>query len=131
MFTIIYEKSTGKVINITNESNAENLRAAIPESADFIFVSELPQVTPFRQKMVVENGAVIVKDLVLTAEQEKEIHTYEVNIKIEELKNRLASWDYKTSKYVDGEYSVTEWQQIVAERKALREQINALETELQ
>ena len=30
MFTIIYEKSTGNVLNITSESNADELRKAIP-----------------------------------------------------------------------------------------------------
>ena len=47
MFTIIYEKSTGNVLNITSESNADELRKAIPETSDFIFVNELPQVIPY------------------------------------------------------------------------------------
>ena len=44
-----------------------------------------------------------------------------------ELKQQLADMDYKTSKYVDGEYTQEEWAKIVAERKAIRERIRELE----
>lgn len=43
------------------------------------------------------------------------------------LKQQLAEMDYKTSKYVDGEYTQEEWAEIVAERKAIRERIRELE----
>lgn len=43
------------------------------------------------------------------------------------LKQQLADMDYKTSKYVDGEYTQEEWAEIVAERKAIRERIRELE----
>lgn len=46
---------------------------------------------------------------------------------IEQLKQQLADMDYKTSKYVDGEYTEAEWQAIVDERKAIRERIRELE----
>lgn len=49
--------------------------------------------------------------------------------KMEQLKRLLESWDYKTSKYVDGEYSNEEWAVIANERRAIREQIRALEDE--
>lgn len=51
-------------------------------------------------------------------------------IKVEELKQQLSNMDYKTSKYADGDYTDKEWQQIVAERKALRKQIRDLETQI-
>ena len=63
MFTIIYEKSTGNVLNITSESNADELRKAIPETYDFIFVNELPQVIPYRQVLKVVNNALTVENL--------------------------------------------------------------------
>ena len=47
--------------------------------------------------------------------------------KISELKNQLSAMDYKTSKYVDGEYTTEEWAEIVAERNKIRKQIRELE----
>lgn len=47
--------------------------------------------------------------------------------RIEELKRLLADTDYKGQKYLDGEYTDEEWQAIVAERKAWREEIRELE----
>ena len=43
------------------------------------------------------------------------------------LKQQLADMDYKTSKYVDGEYTEEEWAVIVAERKQIRERVRELE----
>lgn len=43
------------------------------------------------------------------------------------LKCKLAEMDYKTSKYVDGDYSDEEWQQIVSERQTIRLRIRELE----
>ena len=80
MFSIIYEKSNGRVTRITTESNAESLRKAIPETSDFMFVEELPQVTPYRQIMVVKNKVLTVENLKLTSEQEEEIEKLELNI---------------------------------------------------
>ena len=51
----------------------------------------------------------------------------EAQRQIAELKSQLASMDYKSSKYVDGEYKEEEWALIVAERKAIRERIRELE----
>ena len=47
--------------------------------------------------------------------------------KIAELKSQLSAMDYKTSKYVDGEYTTEEWAEIVAERNEIRRQIRELE----
>lgn len=47
--------------------------------------------------------------------------------RIAELKKNLDDYDYKTSKYVDGEYTEQEWQEIVTQRKAWRAEINKLE----
>ena len=44
-----------------------------------------------------------------------------------ELTVRLGDYDYKTSKYVDGEYTEQEWQEIVTQRKLWRAEINELE----
>lgn len=79
MFTIIYEKSNGRVISITSESNAEFLREALPTTNDFIFVDELPQIIPYRQTIKVVDSILVVEDLVLTKEQEEEIKTIELN----------------------------------------------------
>ena len=50
-----------------------------------------------------------------------------VQIEIEQLTRQLSDMDYKSSKYVDGEYTDDEWAEIVAERKAIRERIRELE----
>lgn len=50
-----------------------------------------------------------------------------IQFSISSLKQQLADMDYKTSKYVDGDYTEQEWNLIVAERKRLRNEINKLE----
>lgn len=45
----------------------------------------------------------------------------------QELIRKLADMDYKTSKYVDGEYTEEEWQEIVNERKQIRVRVRELE----
>ena len=127
MFTIIYEKSTGNVLNITSESNADELRKAIPETSDFIFVDKLPQVIPYRQVLKVVNNALTVENLQLTAEQEKEISIIEINTKINILKEQLAETDCKALKFIDGEFTEEEYAPIREERKACRIKINELE----
>lgn len=127
MFTIIYEKSTGNVLNITSESNADELRKAIPETSDFIFVDELPQVIPYRQVLKVVNNALTVENLQLTAEQEKNISIIEINTKINILKEQLAETDYKALKFIDGEFTEEEYAPIREERKNYRIKINELE----
>ena len=127
MFTIIYEKSTGNVLNITSESNADELRKAIPETYDFIFVDELQQVIPYRQVLKVVNNALTVENLQLSAEQEKEISIIEINTKINILKEQLAETDYKALKFIDGEFTEEEYAPIREERKACRIKINELE----
>ena len=127
MFTIIYEKSTGNVLNITSESNADELRKAIPETSDFIFVDKLPQVIPYRQVLKVIDNALTVENLQLSAEQEKEISIIEINTKINILKEQLAETDYKALKFIDGEFTEEEYAPIREERKACRIKINELE----
>lgn len=127
MFTIIYEKSTGNVLNITSESNADELRKAIPETSDFIFVDELPQVIPYRQVLKVVDNALTIENLQLTAEQEKNISIIELNTKINILKEQLAETDYKALKFIDGEFTEEEYAPIREERKNYRIKINELE----
>ena len=127
MFTIIYEKSTGNVLNITSESNADELRKAIPETSDFIFVDELPQVIPYRQVLKVVNNALTVENLKLSAEQEKNISIMEINAQINALKEQLAETDYKALKFIDGEFTEKEYAPIREARKNYRIKINALE----
>lgn len=56
----------------------------------------------------------------------------EIDDKVQRLaviKGLLASYDYKTSKYADGEYTDEQWAEIVAQRKAWRAEIRELEGE--
>ena len=48
--------------------------------------------------------------------------------KITELKEKLTSWDYKTSKYIDGDYSNEQWNAIKTQRIAWRKEIEYNET---
>ena len=127
MFTIIYEKLTGNVQNITSESNADELRKAIPETYDFIFVDELPQINHYRQIMKVVNNALTVENLQLSAEQEKNISIMEITVQINALKEQLAETDYKALKFIDGEFTEEEYAPIREERKNYRIKINELE----
>jgi hypothetical protein len=47
-----------------------------------------------------------------------------------ELKRKLAETDYKAIKYAEGEITVTEYAETLAQRRAWRVEINALEEEL-
>lgn len=60
----------------------------------------------------------------------EELRTLQLRERIVGIKEQLASWDYKTSKHADGDYTDAEWEEIVNQRKAWREEIRALETEL-
>lgn len=127
MFTIIYEKSNGKVLNITSESNADNLRKSIPETNDFIFVDELPKYDFYRQKLLVKDEGLIVENLILTAEQEKQIIKIETLSEIEKLKEFLNNTDYKALKFIDGALTEEEYAPIREERQKARDKINELE----
>lgn len=58
---------------------------------------------------------------------DNELAEQEINV----LKQQLFDMDYKTSKYVDGDYTEEQWREIVAERKSIREKIRALEAKLE
>lgn len=64
----------------------------------------------------------------LEMQQYEDIPQSEIaQVEIDQLKQQLADMDYKTSKYVDGEYSETEWAEIVAQRQSIRVRIRELE----
>ncbi len=50
--------------------------------------------------------------------------------RINELKSNLKKTDYKAIKYAEGELSAEEYAPTLAERKAWREEINALQAEI-
>lgn len=130
MFTIIYEKSTGNVQNITSESNADELRKAIPETYDFIFVESLPQYNYLRQYLTVENKQLKVVNKKLTAEQEQEITRLEAQQEIEALKLELKETDYYTLKYIEGALSEEVFKEKCAYRQGLRDRIGELESKI-
>lgn len=130
MFTIIYEKSDGKVLSITTKDNEEELKKSISESKDFIFVENLPTIKQFRQVLKVKNKTLIVEDLQLTKEQEKNIIYLETQIEIDKYKKLLEETDYKALKFIDGEFTEEEYTPIREERKSYRAKINELEDKL-
>ncbi len=130
MFTIIYEKSSGKVVSITSISNEEELKKSLPESNSFIYVNEIPQYNIYRQSMVVKESVLTVVDLALTEEQEKFATNMEILQEIQALKEFLSTSDYKALKYLDGALSEVEYEPIRLQRDQTRAKINELETKL-
>ena len=130
MFTIIYEKSDGKVLSVTTKDNEEELKKSISESKDFIFVENLPTIKQFRQVLKVKNKTLIVEDLQLTKEQEKNVIYLETQIEIDKYKKLLEETDYKALKFIDGEFTEEEYAPIREERKIYRVKINELEDKL-
>ena len=130
MFTIIYEKSTGNVLNITSESNSDELRKAIPETSDFIFVELLPEYNYLRQYLIVENKQLKVINKKLTTEQEQEITNLEAHQEIDALKFELKETDYYTLKYVEGALSEEVFKEKCAYRQSLRDRIKELESKI-
>ena len=130
MFTIIYEKSDGKVLSITTKDNEEELKKSISESKDFIFVENVPTVKQFRQVLKVKNKTLIAEDLQLTKEQEKNVIYLETQIEIDKYKKLLEETDYKALKFIDGEFTEEEYAPIREERKIYRVKINELEDKL-
>ena len=130
MFTIIYEESTGSVLNITSESNADELRKAIPETSDFIFVESLPVYNYLRQYLIVKNKQLKVINRKLTAEQEQEITNLEAHQEIDALKFELKETDYYTLKYMEGALSEEVFKEKCAYRQSLRDRIRELESKI-
>ena len=130
MFTIIYEKSNGNVLNITSESNADELRKAIPETSDFIFVELLPEYNYLRQYLIVENKQLKVVNKNLTAEQEQEITNLEAQQEIEALKFELKETDHYTLRYLEGDLSEEVFKEKCAYRQSLRDRIKKLESKI-
>ena len=130
MVTIMYEKSTGSVLNITSESNADELRKAIPETSDFIFVESLPVYNYLRQYLIVENKQLKVINRKLTAEQEQEITNLEAQQEIESLKFELKETDYYTLKYIEGALSEEIFKEKCTYRQSLRDRIRELESKI-
>lgn len=56
---------------------------------------------------------------------------FELGYKIIELKRKLRETDYKAIKYAEGELSAEEYAETKAQRKAWREEIRALEIEIE
>ena len=130
MFTIIYEKSTGNVLNITSESNSDELRKAIPETSDFIFVELLPEYNYLRQYLIVENKQLKVVNKNLTAEQEQEITNLEAQQEIESLKFELKETDHYTLRYMEGDLSEEVFKEKCAYRQGLRDRIKELKSKI-
>ena len=70
----------------------------------------------------VVNGELVVEQYEKVSQQELYQREYY------NLKQQLTEMDYKTSKYVDGEYTEEEWKEIVNERKQIRVRVRELET---
>lgn len=77
---------------------------------------------------VYENGK--YRDMTAEEIAEMESHQPSVSQRIEDLKSQLASTDYKAIKYAEGWLTDEEYAPIKAERQAIRDEINALESQI-
>lgn len=80
MFAVVYYKDTKRVKGISSQCDPKELRKAIPDEEDFIFVDELPKVKQNRQDLFVEGNKLIVKDRKLSEQQIEELMKYELAV---------------------------------------------------
>jgi chromosome segregation ATPase len=78
---------------------------------------------------IYDNG--IYRDMTAEEIAETEANQPPVSERIEMLKAELASTDYKAIKYAEGWLTEAEYAPIKAVRQAIRDEINALETQMQ
>ena len=76
---------------------------------------------------VYENGK--YRDMTAEEIAEMESHQPTASQRIESLKSELASTDYKAIKYAEGWLTDEEYAPIKAERQAIRDEINRLESQ--
>jgi hypothetical protein len=124
VFTIIYNEQ-GFVENIVaGNSNYETLLKMGKKS---LVVDELPQYDIYRQILKVSNNELIVENLEISLEREKEIRKIEISNELNHYLFLLSKTDYKTLKYIDGEFTEEEYAPIKQERIEYRKKIRELE----
>ena len=79
-----------------------------------------------------ENGVLVpyTKTAQEIADEQKQVKVDEINARIKELKLNLAKTDYKAIKFAEGVITEEEYDDTKLKRTAWREEINALENEL-
>jgi hypothetical protein len=77
---------------------------------------------------VYENGK--YRDMTAEEIAEMESHQPSVSQRIEDLKSQLEATDYKAIKYAEGWLTDEEYAPIKAERQAIRDEINVLESQI-
>lgn len=98
-----------------------------------IFVSNKGvEITP-EQYNALKNGTMQFNDSLtaVVAVPENEILLRQKSTRIAELKSYLSATDYQSHKHADGAMTEEEFAPIRAQRQAWRDEINALETEIQ
>lgn len=74
---------------------------------------------------------VVINGKVVDIEIEETALEISAEVRIAELKQRLADTDYKAIKYAEGEMTAEEYAETKAQRRAWRAEINALEAEVE
>ena len=80
-----------------------------------------------KKEYAIVNGMWTYRDKVITEAERIQQERDNLEFEIIQLKRSLAADDYKTSKYVDGDYTEAEWAEIVMQRKAWRTRIREIE----
>ena len=70
---------------------------------------------------------IFVNGKIKEIEVPEEEYTIPVEIQIQELKQKLSETDYIACKIAEGEATVEEYSDVIAQRRAWREEINKLE----
>ena len=78
--------------------------------------------------IIYHNG--VYRDMTAEEIAEREAHQPTIEERIEMLKSELESTDYKAIKYAEGWLTEEEYAPIKAERQAIRDEINALESQV-
>lgn len=133
MFYIVYEKSTGKVVQVIRRNSITGdaeMRDALPEQQDFIIVDTIPQIQRYRQELAVKNNCLFTRTFELTEEQEARIVKWEATDEINKCKALLAQTDYQAIKYAEGELTEEEYATTKELRRSYRAKINELEQKL-
>ena len=80
-------------------------------------------IEEYKEKMKIVQGRYMQEML-------KQSHISQINRTIGEYKRKLKSTDYKAIKYAEGELTAEEYAETLAQRRAWRAEINALEAEI-
>lgn len=127
--TVIYKLNDGRVQGISSGIYTdEEFLEAYGDEYGKIETDNLLQINPLRQYLAVEDGELVIKDEILSEEQEAQVERIEASNEITELKAFLANTDYHVIKCYDlGLVYQETYPDEAQKRQKARDRINELE----